>query len=416
TPPAVLAGALTPLPAAAFTEAVAEASLLGHFGAASLEALGLAGRRLSASAAGALIGYLRENQPAVLGHVSRVSPERPGRFMSLDASTVRNLEIFEPLRPGSEGVRRAPGAGRERTLLGVLDLTKTAMGARLLRRWLGQPLLDCGEIGERQDGVAFFESSAVRRGRTAEVLAGIGDVERSLTRVSSAAASSPVATTPRDLVSLRRGLESLPLLRELIGDCAIEDLPIAYTAVATDMHSREEVWLREGQMFDAIRASIATPLVFTPFRHGRRTLLDGALVNPVPIGPTLEAGNDLTVIVDLSGPAQPQPTAATSEALPGSNRYKQRIGRFIDSLQRPRGGPPRPQPPRPAEPGLLDVAFVSMQAMQDTISKLRLSAYAPDVQIDIPGNACGFFEFWRAEELIELGRERTAQAFERLGR
>jgi len=56
-----------------------------------------------------------------------------------------------------------------------------------------------------------------------------------------------------------------------------------------------------------------------------------------------------------------------------------------------------------------------MQAMQDTISKLRLSAYAPDVQI-IPGNACGFFEFWRAEELIELGRERTAQAFERLGR
>ena len=215
---------------------------------------------------------------------------------------------------------------------------------------------------------------------------------------------------------LFKGERIISVLRELIGDCAIEDLPIAYTAVATDMHSREEVWLREGQMFDAIRASIATPLVFTPFRHGRRTLLDGALVNPVPIGPTLEAGNDLTVIVDLSGPAQPQPTAATSEALPGSNRYKQRIGRFIDSLQRPRGGPPRPQPPRPAEPGLLDVAFVSMQAMQDTISKLRLSAYAPDVQIDIPGNACGFFEFWRAEELIELGRERTAQAFERLGR
>ncbi|MCH7809130.1 MAG: DNA mismatch repair protein MutS [Chloroflexi bacterium] len=218
TPPAVLAGALTPLPAAAFTEAVAEASLLGHFGAASLEALGLAGRRLSTSAAGALIGYLRENQPAVLGHVSRVSAERPGRFMSLDASTVRNLEIFEPLRSGAERPGGASGAGRERTLLGVLDMTKTAMGARLLRRWLGQPLLDAGEIGERQDGVAFFEGSAVRRGRTAEVLGKIGDVERSFTRVSSAAAASPVATTPRDLVSLRRGLESLPALRELIAE------------------------------------------------------------------------------------------------------------------------------------------------------------------------------------------------------
>ncbi|MCI0783086.1 MAG: DNA mismatch repair protein MutS [Chloroflexi bacterium] len=214
TPPVAGTGTLTPLPAAAFADKAAEASLLEHFGAASLEALGLAGRRLATRAAGALIGYLRENQPAVLGHVTRLSPERPGRFMSLDASTVRNLEIFEPLRSGPE---RSTGAGRERTLLGVLDLTKTAMGARLLRRWLGQPSLDRREIGERQDGVAFFESSAVRQGRTAEVLGRIGDVERSLTRVSSAAGSSPVATTPRDLVSLRRGLGSLPALRELIG-------------------------------------------------------------------------------------------------------------------------------------------------------------------------------------------------------
>ena len=218
TPPAALSGTLTPLPAAAFADRAAEAELLGHFGAASLEALGLAGRRLAARAAGGLIGYLRENQPAVLGHVTRVAPERPGRFMSLDANTVRNLEIFEPLRSGPERSGGVSGSGHERTLLGVLDLTKTPMGARLLRRWLGQPLLDPGEIGQRQDGVAFFESSAVRRGRTAEVLARIGDVERSFTRVSSAAAASPVPTTPRDLVSLRRGLESVPSLRELIAE------------------------------------------------------------------------------------------------------------------------------------------------------------------------------------------------------
>ncbi len=208
TPPVASAGTLTPLPAAAFADDVAEADLLKQFGAASLEALGLAGRRLAASAAGALIAYLRENQPAVLGHVSRIAPQHPGRFMSLDAGTVRNLEIFEPLRPGSDGA----------TLLAVLDLTKTPMGARLLRRWLGQPLLDPGEISERQDAVAFFEGSAVRRGRTAEVLAKTGDLERSFARVSSAAAAAPVTTTPRDLVSLRWGLESLPALRELIGE------------------------------------------------------------------------------------------------------------------------------------------------------------------------------------------------------
>ncbi len=217
-PPAALTGTLTPLAAASFAHKAAEAELLGQFAAASLEALGLAGRRLAASAAGALIGYLRENQPAVLGHVSRIAPQRPGRFLSLDASTVRNLEIFEPLRPGAEGAGRAPGAGREGTLLAVLDLTKTPMGARLLRRWLGQPLLDPDEIGERQDAVAFFAGSAVRRGRTAEVLVRTGDLERTFTRVSSAAAAAPVATTPRDLVSLRRGLESLPALRELIAE------------------------------------------------------------------------------------------------------------------------------------------------------------------------------------------------------
>lgn len=208
---------------------------------------------------------------------------------------------------------------------------------------------------------------------------------------------------------LFKGERIISVLRELIGDCSIQELPIAYTAVATDLGSREEVWLREGQMFDAIRASIATPLVFTPFRHGSRTLLDGALVNPVPIAPTLDDATDLTVVVDLSGPAEAVVLPPASASLIGDNSYRRRIARFVDALQPSR---------TPAEPrhGLLDVAFVSMQAMQDTISQLRLSAYAPDVMVEIPRNACGFFEFWRAEELIELGRERAVQAFARIER
>jgi NTE family protein len=201
----------------------------------------------------------------------------------------------------------------------------------------------------------------------------------------------------------------MSVLRELIGDCAIEALPITFTAVATDLGSREEVWLREGQLFDAIRASIATPLVFTPFKHGRRTLLDGALVNPVPIAPTLEDATDLTVAVNLSGPEESRALPPVSASLISDNSYRKRIARFIDGLQAARV-------PREPRQGLLDVAFTSMQAMQDTISQLRLAAYAPDVRIEIPRNACGFFEFWRAEELIELGRERAAQAFEHIER
>jgi len=202
---------------------------------------------------------------------------------------------------------------------------------------------------------------------------------------------------------LFKGERIISVLRELIGDCAIEDLPIRFTAVATDLSSREEVWLREGQLFDAIRASIATPMVFTPFQHASRTLLDGALVNPVPIAPTLQDGTDLTVVVNLSGAAEPRAAAPGSASLI-NNSYRQRIARFIDALHATR------EPAEP-QPGLLDVAFTSMQAMQDTISQLRMSAFAPDVTVEMPRNACGFFEFWRAEELIELGRERAAQAF-----
>ena len=204
---------------------------------------------------------------------------------------------------------------------------------------------------------------------------------------------------------LFKGERIISVLRELIGDCNIEDLPISFTAVATDADSGKEVWLRQGKLFDAIRASIATPMVFTPVRHGGRMLLDGAVVDPVPVAPTLDDTTDLTIAVDLSGPAEPTPVPPVSASLIGDNGYRQLILKFVEAVRPPRG-------PKEPSRGLIDMAFTSMQAMQDTISRLRLSACPPDVLVEIPRNACGFFEFWRAEELIELGRERVALAFE----
>lgn len=204
-----------------------------------------------------------------------------------------------------------------------------------------------------------------------------------------------------------KGERIISVLRKLIGDCSIEELPISFTAVATDLESGQEIWLREGNLFDAIRASMATPLVFTPFRRGDRLLVDGAVVNPVPIAPTLEDATDLTIAVDLSGPAETRVLPAQSESLIG-NGYRSRILKFIDTVRPAR---------KAAEPsrGMMSVAMTSMQAMQDTITTLRMSAYSPDVLIEVPRNACGFFEFWKAEELIALGRERTALAFARRG-
>jgi NTE family protein len=208
---------------------------------------------------------------------------------------------------------------------------------------------------------------------------------------------------------LFKGERVISVLRELIGDCDIEELPVSFTAVATDLDSGEEVWLRSGNLFDAIRASIATPMVFTPVRHGDQTLLDGAVANPLPVAPTLGDATDLTIAVNLSGPAESRPVPPISASLIGDNSYRRRILKFVEAVRPARAA-------REPSRGLLDVAFISMQAMQDTIARLRLSAHAPDVMIEIPRNACGFFEFWRAEELIALGRDRAAQAFAQAGR
>jgi len=208
---------------------------------------------------------------------------------------------------------------------------------------------------------------------------------------------------------LFKGDRIVGVLRELIGDFAIEDLPISFTAVATDLGSGEEVWLREGKLFDAIHASIATPLIFTPFEHGGKKLLDGSLVNPVPIAPTLNDTTELTVAVNLSGPSELRTSPPPSAPVPDRKVYRRRIRAFIEGLH------PSRVPAAPTH-GVFDIALASMDAMQNTIARLRLAAYSPDVMVDIPRNACGFHEFWRAEELIAIGRERTAQAFAATGR
>ena len=205
TPPTGTSATLSPL--AHLEREAALQSLLRLLGAASLEGLGLAGQLVAAAAAGALIGYLAENQKAALGLITSVRLARTGEHMLIDGAARRNLEIFEPLR--GDAVR----AG---TLLGVLDATCTPMGARLLRRRLGQPLLDPAAIAARQDCVQVFFDSAVRRGRVRQVLARTGDIERALARVSAAAASTLVPGTPRDLLALRRGLETVPELRAVL--------------------------------------------------------------------------------------------------------------------------------------------------------------------------------------------------------
>lgn len=206
--------------------------------------------------------------------------------------------------------------------------------------------------------------------------------------------------------SLFRGARIIAVLRELIGDPLIESLDVNFTAVATDLDRGREVWLRSGSLFDAIHASIAMPTLFEPVRLGRRRLVDGGLINPVPVAPTLSDLTDLTIAVNVNGKSQGQkpapPLAESAEG--GGGPLHETIRRFIEDLQRRRG--------RAEEDnlGLFDVISRSMDVMESAIARYRLAAYSPDVVIEVPRNLCTFLEFHRAREMIDAGRRHAEAA------
>jgi len=165
--------------------------LIDHFGVASLEGYGCAHLPLAVRAAGAVIHYLQENQKAALGQLDHLATYSIQSFMVLDAHTSHNLELFASARWG------APSG----SLLSIIDLTETAMGGRLLRKWLGQPLLDIKQLVSRQEAVAWFCENTLVRNKVMSLLGDIADLERLVNRIRSGIA------TPRDLVALRFSLE-----------------------------------------------------------------------------------------------------------------------------------------------------------------------------------------------------------------
>ena len=200
-PPEGASATLTPADPRALEPEWAAERLREHFQVSSLEAYGCARLPLPVCAAAAILVYLAETQPAALAQVTGLRTQDAAAFMTLDAQTRRNLELFEA---GADGARAT-------SLLGVVDRTKTAMGARLLRARLGQPLRDAAAINRRLDAVAHFVHRGIERAQVRERLARVPDLERLLGRTVGGAAA------PRDLLGLRRGLEEAAGLRDLLG-------------------------------------------------------------------------------------------------------------------------------------------------------------------------------------------------------
>jgi len=268
-----------------------------------------------------------------------------------------------------------------------------------------------------------------------------------------------------------RGDKVFSIVREILGDTLIEELPIPYTAVATDLLARKEIWFQEGPLDRAIRASIAIPSVVTPLVLDGRVLVDGAVLNPLPIVPTIAAHADFVMAVNLSGEDEQRhriPETAILTTAHGDPEHGDKAGSMRDKASRwfdwealksftirrngdedetteqklsrevarktsdkasasqpgaHVGGAAHDEHARWEEHdtidwdklgiGKFDVMNLTIETMQSALVQYKIAGYPPDLLVNIPKNASRSYDFHRAPELIRLGRERMAAALDR---
>jgi len=216
-----------------------------------------------------------------------------------------------------------------------------------------------------------------------------------------------------------RGGKVFGRIREMLGEVNIEDLPIAYTAVATDLTNQQEIWFQEGCLHQAMRASAAIPSLFTPVQQGARTLVDGGLLNPLPIVPVVSSHCDRIIAVNLNAPRNPGYRLPTLERPPQlkerfeqlrhslGNRlsFRDKDEKASSPLPLPEALPDRPANGNPAPASLLELVGQSFEVMQNSLAQYKVAGYPPDLLINVPRNICRSFEFHKAPEIIQIGRQ-----------
>ncbi|MDP2747692.1 patatin-like phospholipase family protein [Pseudomonas sp.] len=256
-----------------------------------------------------------------------------------------------------------------------------------------------------------------------------------------------------------RGEKVFGKIREIVGEINIEELPIPFTAVATDLTNQQEIWFQEGCLHQAMRASAAIPSLFTPVVQGKRMLVDGGLLNPLPIVPVVSAHCDLIVAVNLNSAHQQHyelPIIERAPALKGRfdllmsslgsrlPSFKRKPGEDDELLlledqshavqpeainpwqQNARGSLDKPAAPKSASgsrvadlsgpASLLELINQSFEVMQTSLAQYKIAGYPPDILINVPKRVCRFFEFYKAPELIMLGRQIASDTLDKYER
>ena len=241
-----------------------------------------------------------------------------------------------------------------------------------------------------------------------------------------------------------RAAKILDAISDILGEVTIEDLPIPYTAVTTDLIAGKSVWLQRGPVDAAIRASIAIPGVITPHVLDGRLLADGGILDPLPMAPIAAVNADLTIAVSLSGseaggryePTEFEPRASTewlnrmwrstsslldttaARSLLDTPSARAMLSRFGGAPEDTDGADPEIEPDSDEESiprlGSFEVMNRTIDIAQSALARHTLAAYPPDLLIEVPRSVCRSLEFHRAAEVIDIGHEVAAQAIKAL--
>ena len=193
-----------------------------------------------------------------------------------------------------------------------------------------------------------------------------------------------------------KGEKIFKKLREFVGDIRIEELPVKFTAVATDLKRNKEIWFQEGDLLTAIRASIAIPSFFTPLELNGMLLVDGGVLNPLPVAPGMSDHSDKIFAVNLYGNI-PKVEVKIPKEIEMRQKKLEQIKEIAKKSFK--------KVVEEEDYSMFDIIDMSFDAMQNTLIRYRLAGYPPDLLIEIPKDVCGTYDFHKAYEVIEVGRQ-----------
>lgn len=203
-----------------------------------------------------------------------------------------------------------------------------------------------------------------------------------------------------------KGDKLFNIIRDIVGDAVIESLPVPYTAVATNLRTRKEIWFQHGDLVTAIRASSAIPSLFSPVNVNGQLLVDGGVLNPLPMAPSGSAIADFVMAVDLLGDEVPD--------WPEGNGDDQRVlsESWLKKIWSGSKGDKEKDKKLAKSMGIINIFYQSMEVMQESLARYKVAGHPPDILVSIPKNICRFYDFHKFDHIESVGRRLAAEALD----